>query len=205
MVKIFVVYYSLYGHVRTLAHAEAEGIRKIPGVEVEVYQIPETLPQEVLEKMHAPPKSDDPIITPAKLAEADGILFGIPTRYGSKSAQWQSFIDATGQLWATGALDGKFAGTFFSTSSQHGGQETTALTFLTTLVHHGIIYVPLGYKHAYNNLTTTEEIIGGSPYGAGTITTPTGARLPSKIELETARIQGQRFAEIVSQSVRGRQ
>ncbi|KAL1921831.1 uncharacterized protein VTP21DRAFT_10473 [Calcarisporiella thermophila] len=202
MPRIFIVYYSLYGHVRQLAESMMKGVSAVPGVAVEMFQVPETLPQEVLQKMSAPPKSSDPVITPEKLTEADGILFGIPTRYGSKSAQWQTFIDATGKLWMSGGLDRKFAGTFFSTSSQHGGQETTALTFLTTLAHHGMIYVPLGYKDA-PGLLSMDEVAGGSPYGAGTMTKADGSRMPTKLELEVARAQGQRFAEIVSQYIRG--
>ncbi|KAJ1919613.1 hypothetical protein H4219_001861 [Mycoemilia scoparia] len=195
--KVYVVFYSMYGHVYKLAQAIQKGLEKSGKVEVKLFQVAETLPQDVLDKMYAAPKPDVPVITPAQLAEADAFLFGIPTRYGTLPAQIKAFWDATGQLWAKGALVGKLAGTFFSTGGQHGGQETTAFTFLTTLVHHGIIYVPLGYRHP--NLSDISEVIGGSAYGAGTITDGDGSRQPSQKELDIAEFQGEEFAKTVAQ------
>ncbi|KAL1917042.1 uncharacterized protein VTP21DRAFT_5240 [Calcarisporiella thermophila] len=198
MAKIFIVYYSTYGHVVKLAEAIKEGVEKTAGVTAEIYQVPETLSKEVLEKLYAPEKQAYPIITPDKLAEADGILFGFPTRFGSLPAQMTSFIDATGQLWMQGALHGKPAGVFYSTGGQHGGQETAAYTFLTTLTSHGMVFVPLGYKNVSEYLTSADEIMGGSPYGAGTISGANGSRTPSEKELAVARVQGKQFAEVVT-------
>ena len=161
--KILVVYYSMYGHIATMADKVIEGI-KATGAEVTVRQIPETLPAEVLAKMHAPPKRESvPVVTHDDLIAADGIFFGFPTRYGMVPAQVKAFWDSTGQLWSKGSLVGKMAATFFSTATQGGGQETTALTFVTQLVHHGIIYVPLGYSCPL--LFNLDEVHGGSPYG----------------------------------------
>ncbi|KAI0065046.1 flavoprotein [Artomyces pyxidatus] len=143
--------------------------------------------------MHAPAKPDYPILAPAELANFDAFLFGIPTRYGNFPAQWKNFWDATGQLWATGALYGKSAGSFFSTAGLGGGQETTAISTLSTLVHHGITYVPLGYGTAFAQLTNLSEAHGGSPWGAGTLAGPDGSRQPSALELEIATIQGKSF------------
>ncbi|RKP11736.1 NAD(P)H:quinone oxidoreductase, type IV, partial [Piptocephalis cylindrospora] len=186
-------------HVYKLAQALKEGAERVDGVEVTLTQIAETLPEEVLTLMHAPPKPDVPIFNPADLPSYDGFLFGIPTRYGNSPAQWRAFWDHTGGLWAKGALVGKVAGTFFSTASQHGGQETTALTFLTTLAHHGITYVPLGYTHPA--LTDNTEVVGGSAYGAGTIAGGDGSRQPSEKELAIAVAQGESFARRLVQYI----
>ncbi|KAJ2588754.1 hypothetical protein H4R99_007691, partial [Coemansia sp. RSA 1722] len=148
MVKIFVITYSTYNHINTVAESIVKGLEKA-GVEVGRYQIAETLSEEILTKMHAPPKPDLPIIKASDLPEADGYLFGFPTRYGTAPAQVKTFFDSTGQLWASQALAGKPAGFFFSTASQHGGQEVTVFTSLPILAHHGIIYVPLGYSHPH--------------------------------------------------------
>jgi NAD(P)H dehydrogenase (quinone) len=156
---------------------------------------PETLSDEVLTKMHAPPKQDVPIITVDELKEADAILWGIPTRFGTMPAQIKSFLDATGQLWQSGALAGKFTGTFFSTASQHGGQETTAFTTLTYFAHHGMLYVPLGFSNA--NMFDNSEVIGSSAYGAGTVSNGDGSRMPTEKELSIARTQGENFAKAV--------
>ncbi|KAF5102041.1 hypothetical protein D0Z00_000501 [Geotrichum galactomycetum] len=195
--KIAIVYYSLYGHTRQLALTAQKGI-SIAGGNADLYQIPETLSPEVLTNMHAPPPSEDPIITPEILAQYDGFLFGIPTRYGNFPSQWKAFWDSTGGLWAKAALHGKFAGTFISTGTPGGGQEVTALNSLSTLTHHGIIYVPLGYKHTFSLLTNTEEVHGGSSWGAGTFAGPNGSRKPSKLELEVAEIQGKTFFDTVN-------
>ncbi|OLY78825.1 NAD(P)H dehydrogenase (quinone) FQR1 [Smittium mucronatum] len=195
---VYVVYYSTYGHVKTIADSIVEGLKGTDLVDVKLCQFQETLPQEVLEKMHAPEKDAAvPIFTLDDLTKGDAFLFGFPTRYGTVPAQVKTFWDSTGGLWASGALQAKMVGLFFSTASQNGGQETTALTFLPNLVHHGMIFVPMGYTH--NNLFDVTEVVGGSPYGAGTIATSTGARMPSVKEKEIAVNQGERFAKIVSQ------
>ncbi|KAF6756479.1 flavo protein-like protein [Ephemerocybe angulata] len=195
--KVAIVIYSMYGHIAKLAEAEKAGIEKAGG-KVDIYQVAETLPQEVLTKMYAPAKPDYPIITPEILVTYDAFLFGIPTRYGNFPAQWKAFWDATGQLWATGALAGKYAGIFVSTAGLGGGQETTALNSLSTLVHHGIIYVPLGYSHAFELQSNIEEVHGGSPWGAGTLAGGKGERTASALELEVATRQGAAFYNIVS-------
>jgi len=200
MVKIAVVYYSTYGHNVKMAEAVAEGVRKIEGVTVDIYQVAETLSEEILGKMHAPAKAAYPVITGTKLTEYDGFLFGVPTRYGVWPAQWKTFLDSTGQLWQSGALHGKFGGLFVSTASQHGGIETTAFTALTFFTHHGIIFVPLGYAKAFGELCTLTEVIGASAYGAGTIAGGDGSRQPSELELKIARIQGENFAATVKKS-----
>mmetsp|Transcript_13677 Transcript_13677/g.41358 ORF Transcript_13677/g.41358 Transcript_13677/m.41358 type:complete len:145 (+) Transcript_13677:102-536(+) len=143
MGKIGVIYYSMYGHVAAMAEEVKAGVEEA-GYEVELLQIPETLSDDVLGKMGAPPKSDVPIADPKKLGEYDGFLFGFPTRFGAAPAQVKAFFDATGGLWMSGGLVGKPAGLFFSTGTLGGGQETTALTFVTQFVHHGMIYVPIG-------------------------------------------------------------
>lgn len=197
--KIAVIFYSLYGHIKTLAEAEVKGIKEA-GVEVDLYQLPETLPENVLTMMHAPPKDKSiPVLEdPATLTKYDGFLFGIPTRYGNMPAQFKAFWDHTGQLWQQGALHGKYAGLFISTAGLGGGQESTALSFLSTLTHHGLIYVPLGYKHTFVIATDLTEVHGGSPWGAGTFAAADGSRQPSAKELELATIQGKVFASVVS-------
>jgi NAD(P)H dehydrogenase (quinone) len=192
--KIYIVYYSTYGHIAKLAQAIKEGVDSVEGAEGFLFQVPETLPQEVLEKMHAPPKSDVPIISPKELTEADGFLFGFPTRYGMMAAQFKAFLDATGQLWQTQALNGKPAGIFVSTGTQGGGQETTALTAITQLAHHGMIFVPVGYKYG-PSLFDVNEVRGGSAYGSGTFAGD-GSRQPTKNELGLAEFQGKHLAEV---------
>jgi len=147
--------------------------------------------------MHAPPKPDYPVITPDELANFDAFLFGVPTRFGNFPAQWKAFWDGTGQLWGSGALYRKYAGVFVSSASPGGGQESTVIATLSTLTHHGIIYVPFGYASAFGQLTNLEEVRGGSPWGAGTFAGPTGARQPTALELEVATIQGKTFYETV--------
>jgi len=173
------------------------GIESAGGT-VTILQVPETLSPEILTKMHAPPKPDYPVATIQNLTEYDGFLFGIPTRYGNMPAQWKAFWDATGGLWVQGSLAGKYAGIFVSTASPGGGQETTALNTMSTLVHHGIIYVPFGYSHAFSQLTDMSEVRGGSPWGAGTFAGNDGSRQPSDRELELAKLQGASFWKIVS-------
>lgn len=142
--RVYIVYYSLHGHIRRMAEEIKKGIEKVPMVSATLYQVPETLPNEVLTKMHAVPKADHPVITPDELAKADGIIFGVPTRFGTPCAQIQQFMDSTGMLWKSGALVGKPAGVFTSSGSLGGGQETTGLTLIPNLVHHGMVFVSLG-------------------------------------------------------------
>ncbi|KAI8976921.1 NAD(P)H:quinone oxidoreductase, type IV [Pilobolus umbonatus] len=199
--KVHIVIYSLYHHVHTLAVEVQRGL-VASGVQAKIFQVPETLSDEILTKMHAPPKPDVPIITVNDLTEADGVIFGIPTRFGTMPAQIKSFLDATGGLWASGALAGKFAGTFFSTASQHGGQETTAFTTITYFAHHGMIYVPLGFANPH--LFDNSEVVGGSPYGAGTVANGDGSRKVSQKEKEIAVTQGENFGKIVQTYVKGK-
>ncbi|KAL0140905.1 protoplast secreted protein 2 precursor [Mucor lusitanicus] len=198
---VYIVLYSLYQHVYKLSQSIQQGLEE-KGVEVKVFQVAETLSDEILSKMQAPVKPDLPIMTVDKLAEPDGIIFGLPTRFGLFPAQIKTLLDASGALWAKGALAGKFAGTFFSTASQHGGQETTALTAVTYFAHHGMMYVPFGYANVA--LQNNDEVIGGSAYGAGTISDGDGSRQPTQTELDIARNQGQNFGVIVSTFVKGR-
>ncbi|KAL3418973.1 quinone oxidoreductase [Phlyctema vagabunda] len=195
--KVAIVYYSMYGHIAKIAEAEKEGLKKA-GIEADLFQVAETLPQEVLAKMHAPPKSDVPVIDAATLEKYDAFLFGIPTRFGNFPAQWKAFWDTTGGQWASGAYSGKFAGVFVSTAAPGGGQESTVIAAMSTLTHHGIIYVPLGYKNSFAQLANLSEVHGGSPWGAGAFSASDGSRQPSSLELEIATIQGESFGATVN-------
>ncbi|KAL1728046.1 flavoprotein-like protein [Schizophyllum commune] len=195
--KVAIVIYSMYGHIAKLAESVKAGVEAAGG-SVTIFQIPETLPENVLQLLHAPPKPDYPIIDADKLATFDAFIFGIPTRYGNFPGQWKAFWDTTGALWAKGALAGKFASAFVSTASPGGGQEITISNTLSTLVHHGIIFVPLGYAQTFAQLTNLNEVHGGSPWGAGTFAGGDGSRQPSALELEIAKTQGKQFWEIVS-------
>ncbi|CDR45701.1 CYFA0S19e01992g1_1 [Cyberlindnera fabianii] len=190
--KVAIIIYSMYGHVATLAEAEKAGVEKAGG-EATIFQVPETLSEDVLAKMYAPAKPDYPIATLETLESFDAFLFGIPTRYGNFPAQWKAFWDATGGLWAKGALQGKIAGVFVSTGTPGGGQEVTVLNSLSVLAHHGIIYVPLGYKNNFAELANLTEVHGGSPWGAGSFAGGDGSRQPSELELKVATIQGESF------------
>lgn len=198
--RIKVIFHSIHGHVFKLAEAVAEGARSVPGTEVELLQVAETLPDAILEKMGAIETKKTfahvPVADPKKLAEADGILFGSGTRYGSATAQMQAFFDATVSLWVKGALVGKAGGIFVSTATQHGGQETTIVGMQTFLFHQGMVVV--GVPYAAQELTNMDEITGGSPYGAGTLAGPDGARRPTANELAIARFQGKHTAEIAA-------
>ena len=156
-----------------------------------------TLSDEVLGKMRAPAKANYPVADQKKLLEYDAVLFGIPTRYGNFPAQWKAFWDRTGGIWATGGYWGKYAGLFVSTGTQGGGQESTAISAMSTLSHHGFIYVPLGYKTVFPQLSNLNEVHGGSPWGAGTFAGADGSRQPSALELEIAESQGKAFYEHV--------
>lgn len=195
--KIAIIYYSLYGHIGKLATAVQSGITKAGGT-ADIYQVAETLPEAVLQKMNAPAKPDIPIATPETLTKYDAFLFGVPTRYGNFPAQWKNFWDQTGGLWASGGLYHKFAGVFVSTGTPGGGQETTVINHLSTLTHHGFIYVPLGYAAAFEKITNLDEVHGGLPWGAGTFAGADGSRQPSNLELEIAAIQGAEFYKVVN-------
>ncbi|KAK9821414.1 hypothetical protein WJX81_001025 [Elliptochloris bilobata] len=194
-VKVYIIYYSMYGHVAKLAQKEKEGVDSVEGAEGVLFQCAETLPEEVLGKMHAPPKEDVPVIDVHNLPEADGFLFGFPTRYGSPAAQFKAMEDATGGLWQSGALRNKPAGLFTSTATQGGGQEVTCLTAVPFLVHHGMIYVSAGYGLG-PELFSNEHVRGGSPWGAGTFANGDGSRQPTDLELAFAKYQGAEFAKI---------
>ena len=204
--KILIVFYSTYGHVYKMAQAVAEGAKTVEGAEVEIRRVPETLPQEVLEKMGAVGAqsafSKIPGCTVDDLAEADAVIFGTPTRFGNMCGQMRQFLDATGQLWANGSLVGKVGSVFTSTATQHGGQESTILTFHVTLLHHGFVVVGLPYT--FQGQMRVDEITGGSPYGASTIAGGDGSRMPSKNELEAARFQGKHVASIASKLAKSR-
>jgi len=196
--KVLVVYYSMYGHVRHLAEAAAEGARSVNNVEVVLRRVPETLPEEVIEKMgavEAQQQQDDvPVCTVDELGEADAIIFGTPTRFGNMCGQMRQFLDATGQLWMNGALIGKAGSVIASSNTQHGGQESTILSFHTTLLHHGMVVVGLPYS--FKGQMLTDQISGCSPYGASTIAGGDGSRFPSENEIAGARFQGEHIAKI---------
>lgn len=200
MTKIQVVFYSMYGHVYRLAEAVAEGARQVPDTEVVLYQVPELVPEKELEKSGAKAARQAfahiPVAQPGKLAEADAIIFGTPTRFGNMCAQMRNFLDRTTQLWLKGALIGKVGSVFASTATQHGGQETTITSFHTTLLHHGMIVV--GVPYSQQGLLNMKEITGGTPYGATTLAAADGSRQPTENELAIARFQGKHVAEIAS-------
>ncbi|XP_009626863.1 putative NAD(P)H dehydrogenase (quinone) FQR1-like 3 [Nicotiana tabacum] len=193
--KVYVVYYSLYGHVETMAREIQRGVNSVQGVEATLWQVPETLPERILEKMKAPKKPDDvPEIRPEQLLEADGFIFGFPSRFGVMAAQFKAFFDASSEIWATQALAGKPAGIFWSTGFHGGGQELSALTAITQLAHHGMIFVPLGYTFG-KGMFEMDEVKGGSCYGAGTYAAD-GSRQPTELEFQQAFHQGKYIAEI---------
>jgi len=198
--KVLIVFYSTYGHVHKMAEAIAEGVKEVNGAEVVMRRVPETLPDEVLAKMGAVEAqqafSNVPVCTVEELASADAVIFGTPTRFGNMCGQMRQFLDATGQLWAQGALVGKVGSVFTSSATQHGGQESTILSFHISLLHHGFVIVGLPY--AFQGQMRIDEITGGSPYGASTIAGGSGERMPSENELEAARFQGKHVAGIAS-------
>jgi NAD(P)H dehydrogenase (quinone) len=202
-VKILIVYYSLYGHIHRMAQAVAEGVREVSGAEAVLRRAPETLPEAVLAQMGAVEAQKAmaavPICRVDELAEADGIIFGTPTRFGNMCGQMRQFLDATGQLWAQGKLVGKAGSVFTSSATQHGGQESTILSFHTTLLHQGMVIVGLPY--AYQGQMGVSEVAGCSPYGASTIAAGDGSRMPSEIELAGARFQGKHVAGITAKLI----
>ncbi len=193
MKKVLVLYYSMYGHIETLAQAVAEGARAVAGTEVTVKRVPELVPAEVLAQSGAKVSQAADLATPAELADYDAIIFGAPTRFGNMAAQMRNFLDQTGGLWAKGALVGKPASVFTSTGTG-GGNETTITSFWHTLAHHGMTILPLPYARA-PQLFDVSAVRGGSPYGASTIAGGDGSRQPSETELTIARAQGQYVAE----------
>lgn len=199
MAKVLVLYYSTYGHVERMAEAAAEGARSA-GAEVDVKRVPELMPPEVAKKAGAKLDQKAPIATPAELANYDAIIVGTPTRFGRVTAQMANFWDQTGGLWASGALIGKVGSAFTSTATQHGGQETTLFSTITTLLHQGMIVVGLPY--AASGQMRLDEITGGSPYGASTIAGGKGERQPSGNELELMFWQGRHVAEIAAKLAR---
>jgi len=200
MCKILIVHYSMYGHVYRMAEAVAKGVRGVAGCEALIKRVPETLPDEVLEKMGALEAGKGmahvPVATVEDLVEADAIIFGTPTRFGNMCGQMRQFLDATGGLWMKGALVGKVGSVFTSSATQHGGQESTILSFHITLLHQGMVVVGLPYSFA--GQMGIGEITGCSPYGASTITGGQGERMPSENELAGARFQGAHVAGIAA-------
>jgi NAD(P)H dehydrogenase (quinone) len=202
--KLSVVFYSMYGHVYRMAEAVAAGAREVPGAEVALFQVPELVPEEVLEKSGAKQAraafAHVPVMRVEQLPEADALIFGTPTRFGNMCAQMRNFLDQTGGLWVRGALVGKVGSAFTSTGTQHGGQETTLTSFHTTLLHLGLIIV--GVPYAETRLLNMNEITGGTPYGASTLAGGDGKRQPSENELAIARYQGKHVAEIARKLTR---
>lgn len=198
--RALIVFYSMYGHIYRMARAMAEGVAQAPGATAELRRVPETLPQEVLGKMGAVEAqkawADVPVCTVEELPQADALIFGTPTRFGSACGQMRQFLDATGGLWAKGALVGKVGSVFVSSATQHGGQESTILSMHVNLLHQGMVVVGLPY--AFAGQMTMDEITGCSPYGASTIAGGDGSRLPSENELAGARFQGAHVARIAS-------
>ena len=195
MAKILVLYYSAYGHIETMANAVAEGARAA-GAEVTVKRVPELVPEDVAKASYFKLDQAAPIAKPAELAEYDAIIVGAGTRFGTVASQMRNFWDQTGGLWAEGKLVGKVGSVFTSSATQHGGQESTILGFIPTLLHHGMVVA--GLLYAFQGQMGTEEVKGGSPYGASTITNGDGSRQPSAIELEGARYQGGHVAKIAA-------
>ncbi|MGH8274193.1 MAG: NAD(P)H:quinone oxidoreductase [Gammaproteobacteria bacterium] len=201
---ILIVFYSMYGHIHTMAEAVAEGARAMEGAEVTLVQVPELMPDELLEKSGAKKAREAfahiPTAKPEQLTRPDAIIFGTPTRYGNMCGQMRNFVDQLGPFWAKGAFEGKVGSVFTSSNTQHGGQETTITSFHSTLFHLGMIVV--GVPYSESRQMTVEEITGGSPYGASTIAG--GDRRPSENELAIARFQGQHVAETAAALKRGR-
>jgi NAD(P)H dehydrogenase (quinone) len=194
MAKILVLYYSAYGHIEAMANAVAEGARSLEGVQVDIKRVPELVPEETAKAAHYKVDQAAPVVTVEDLPAYDAIIIGTGTRYGRMSSQMANFLDQTGGLWFRGALNGKIGSAFTSTASQHGGQETTLFSMITNLLHLGLIYVGLPYS--FQGQLTLDEVSGGTPYGATTLTGGDGSRQPSENELAGARFQGRHVAEI---------
>jgi NAD(P)H dehydrogenase (quinone) len=202
MPKVLVLYYSSYGHIEAMAHAQAAGAAKVANAQVTVKRVAELCPIDVAKASGFKLDQPAPLAQPDELEQYDALIFGTPTRFGNMAAQMRNFLDQTGALWGRGALVGKVGSVFCSTASQHGGQETTITSFHNTLLHHGMIIVGLPYT--FKDLTTMREVTGGTPYGASSIT-GSGAeyRMPSELELEMCRYQGEHVARITAQLVAG--
>jgi NAD(P)H dehydrogenase (quinone) len=194
MAKVLVLYYSMYGHIETMAKAVAEGARSVAGTEVTIKRVPELMPEEAARKAGVKLNQEAPVATVDELANYDAIIFGTPTRFGNMAAQMRNFLDQTGRLWMAGSLIGKVGSVFTSSATQHGGQETTIISFHTTLLHHGMIIV--GVPYSCQEQMTMSEITGGSPYGASTLAGGDGKRQPSENELKIARFQGSHVAGV---------
>jgi NAD(P)H dehydrogenase (quinone) len=194
MTKVLVLYYSMYGHIETLAEAVAEGARSVEGIEVTIKRVPDLVPEDVARKAGAKLDQAAAIASVDELPNYDAIIFGTPTRFGNMCAQMRNFLDQTGRLWANGSLIGKVGSVFTSTGTQHGGHETTITSFHSTLLHHGMIVV--GCPYSCQELVNMSEITGGSPYGAGTLAGGDGSRRPSENELKIARFQGNHVAQV---------
>jgi NAD(P)H dehydrogenase (quinone) len=200
MAKVLVLYYSMYGHIETMAQAVAEGAGEVDGVSVTLKRVPDVMSDEALKAVGAKLDQAAPLATTGELPDYDAIIFGTPTRFGNMCAQMRHFLDQTGSLWATGKLVGKVGSVFASTATQHGGQETTLTSFQTTLMHHGMIIV--GMPYAIPETQEMGEICGGTPYGATTLAGTDGSRQPSAKELTMARYQGRHVADITRRLVR---
>jgi len=194
MAKVLVLYYSMYGHIETMAKAVAEGARNVEGAEVVIKRVPDLLPEDVARKAGAKLDQEASIATVDELPDYDAIIFGTPTRFGNMCAQMRNFLDQTGRLWLNGSLIGKVGSVFTSTATQHGGQETTITSFHTTLLHQGMIIV--GVPYSCQEILNMSEITGGSPYGASTLAGADGRRQPSENELKIARFQGAHVAQV---------
>jgi len=202
MTNVLVLYYSSYGHIEIMAHAQADGAARVPKTRVVVKQVPELVSPEICKASGFVLDQRAPYAVPDELDQYDGIIFGTPTRFGNMAAQMRNFLDQTGALWGRGALVGKVGSVFTSTASQHGGQETTITSFHSTLLHHGMIIVGLPYT--FKDLTTMREITGGTPYGASCVTgAGSELRMPTALELDMCRYQGEHVARITSRLVAG--
>jgi NAD(P)H dehydrogenase (quinone) len=199
MTKVLVLYYSAYGHIERMAQAVAEGVREA-GAQATIKRVPELVPEELAKKSGYKIDQAAPVAKPEELADYDAVIFGSGTRFGVVTSQMRNFLDQTGPLWMSGALVGKVGSAFTSSATQHGGQESTILTLIPTLLHHGMVVVGLPY--AFAGQMGLEEIKGGSPYGASTITGGDGSRMPSEIELTGARYQGKHVAQIAAKLAR---
>ena len=193
MTRVLVLYHSTYGHIEQMADAVAEGARSVDGTEIAIKRVPELVPEEIAQNSGYKLNQAAPVATVQELADYDAIIVGVGTRFGRMASQMASFLDQAGGLWARGALNGKVGAAFTATATQHGGQEMTLFSVITNLLHFGMVVVGLPYS--FQGQMTLEEITGGSPYGATTITGGKGQRMPSRIELEGARFQGRLVAE----------
>ena len=203
MANMLVLYYSSWGHVETMAWAQAEGVAKVEGMSVVVKRVPELVPEATAKRFHYKLDQKAPLADPLELGDYEGVIFGAPTRFGNMCAQMRNFLDQTGPLWAKNALLGKVGSVFTCTQSQHGGQETTITSFHSTLLHHGMVIVGLPYTAP--GIRTMKEVTGGTPYGASSITGHGDeSRMPTELELGMCRFQGEHVARVASELAAGR-